>query len=219
MSYIEFPRFAIHLTLDKKVIEAILNFYKGNDNLNTHDEDITNHGLHLIIKSPFYINDLNNVEKLISIFLNLKNEIDIPNTINFKEFSYEVKTFNNAIRLELRKSNAFDFFSNQVVRRFDEFRKVLNPYDYQKDISRFNKLTENQILNYQIWGYPYLFEETSHYVSILTLPDTDKKNLEFLTTKIKKILYDFNYINLSKLSICKQSNEIEPFYELASIDL
>ena len=219
MSYIEFPRFAIHLTLDKKVIEAILNFYKGNDNLNTHDEDITNHGLHLIIKPPFYINDLNNVEKLISIFLNLKNEIDIPNTINFKEFSYEVKTFNNAIRLELRKSNTFDFFSNQVVRRFDEFRKVLNPYDYQKDISRFDKLTENQILNYQIWGHPYLFEETSYYVSILTSPDADKKNLEFLTAKIKKILHDFNYINLSKLSICKQSNEIEPFYELASIDL
>ena len=219
MSYIEFPRFAIHLTLDKKVIEVILNFYKGNDNLNTHYEDITNHGLHLIIKPPFYINDLNNVEKLISIFLNLKNEIDIPNIINFKEFSYQVKTFNNAIRLELRKSNAFDFFSNQVVRRFDEFRKVLNSYDYQKDISRFDKLTENQILNYQIWGHPYLFEETSHYVSIMTSLDTDKKNLEFLTAKIKKILHDFNYINLSKLSICKQSNEIEPFYELASIDL
>ena len=219
MSYIEFPRFAIHLTLDKRVIEVILNFYKGNDNLNMHYEDIIKHGLHLIIKPPFYINDLNNVEKLISIFLNLKNEIDIPNAINFKEFSYEVKTFNNAIRLELRKSNAFDFFSNQVVRRFDEFRKVLNPYDYQKDISRFNKLTENQILNYQIWGHPYLFEETSHYVSILTSLDADKKNLEFLTAKIKKILHDFNYINLSKLSICKQSNEIEPFYELASIDL
>ena len=38
MSYIEFPRFAIYLTLDKKVIEAILNFNKGNDNLNIHYE-------------------------------------------------------------------------------------------------------------------------------------------------------------------------------------
>ncbi len=55
MSYIEFPRFAIHLTLDKKVIEAILNFYKGNDNLNTHDEDITNHDLNGIICSDTII--------------------------------------------------------------------------------------------------------------------------------------------------------------------
>jgi len=219
MSYLEFPRFAIHLTLDKKLNEVILNFYKGNDNLNTHYETIIKNGLHLIIKPPFYINDLNNAEKLISIFLNLKNEIDIPNTINFKEFNYEVNSFNNAIILELKKNNAFDFFSNQVVRRFDEFRKVLNPYEYQKDISRFNNLTENQIFNYQIWGHPYFFEKTSHYVSILTLPDTDKKNLEFLNAKIKKILYNFNYINLSKLSICKQNNEIEPFYELASINL
>ena len=57
---------------------------------------------------------------------------------------------NNYLILELKVDEAFKYFSSQVVRRFDEFRKVLSPSDYKKDLSRFkNQLKKNVICGFK----------------------------------------------------------------------
>mgnify|MGYP006085814481 FL=1 len=219
MNYLEFPRFTINLLPDKNFREIILNFYKENDDLKKDHMPMSKHDLSVTLKAPFYIDHLDNEEKLISSFLNLKKEIDIPNIINFNKLSYELINHNSHFRLELEKNTAFDFFSNQIIRRYDEFRKVLNPNDFQKDISRFGKLTESQILNYQIWGYPYLFKGHSHHIFILDLLYEDQKNSEKLFSDLKIILQNHGTLNLAKIAICKQSCENEAFNIISSIDL
>ncbi len=219
MSCFEFPRYSIYLTSDNDFRQIVLNFYKENNTLKNDFESLAKHGLNIVIKSPFYIDHLDNEKKLISSFLNLKKEIIIPNTIKFNKLTYTIIVHRNYLRLKLNRNNAFDFFSNQVLRRYDEFRKVLKPDDYQKDISRFDKLTEQQIINYQIWGYPYLFDEYTHHISILKFSGEDQKNLKQLSINFNNILQNYSVLNLSKIAIGKQSRENEAFDTLASIDL
>ncbi|MDC0861319.1 DUF1045 domain-containing protein [Alphaproteobacteria bacterium] len=219
MSCIEFPRYSIYLIPDNNFRQTVLNFYKENNNLKNDFESLAKHGLNIVIKSPFYIDHLDNEKKLISSFLNLKKEIIIPNTIKFNKLSYNIIIHRNYLRLKLNKNNSFDFFSYQVLRRYDEFRKVLNPDDYQKDISRFGKLTEQQIINYQIWGYPYLFDEYSYHISIIKFLGKDQKSLKKLSFNFNNILQNYSVLNLSKIAIGKQSRENEAFDTLVSIDL
>ena len=103
--------------------------------------------------------------------------------IKFKKLEYNFKNLNGALILDFKKNLHFEFFINQIVRRFDEFRKVLSPSDYQKDINQFGELTDRQIINYQIWGDPYLFQDSKYYISFATFDDTQKNNEMYLTKR------------------------------------
>ena len=219
MNYLDFPRFAIYLIPDKSFTETIFNFYNENIEFKYNYNSIIKNGLKLKIKSFFYIDHLNNEKKLISSFLNLKNEIFFSPNINFKKITYEIKFSNGNIILELKKNIDFDFFSKQVLRRYDEFRKVLTPSDYSIDIKRFGKLNENQTLYYQIWGYPYLFEEGKHCINILNSLKDDNENSKFLMSTLANKLKNFDTLDLSKIIICKQNIKDKVLHEIASIEL
>ena len=217
--YIEFPIYAIYLIPNNDFNEIIYSFYEDNKFIKNDLEYKTKFQPHFIIKAPFYINNQKNEKDLISSFLNLKNEIIIPSELDFNKMQFDVKSNKNFLRLELKKNLEFDFFCNQIVRRYDEFRKVLSPIDYKKDISHFGELTNNQIINYQIWGYPYLFEESTNYLSILNLLDINKNTHELLRTNIKQIFHNFTYLNFSKISLVKQIAENKIFKEISSIKI
>ena len=216
---IQSPKYAINLIPDYKFYEIISNFFIDNKLLKKNFEINIKEDLYVSIKAPFYIDNLENEKNLILSFSNLKNEIEIPTDLNFKEFAYNLKNYNNSFIIELKKNIQFDFFSNQVIRRFDEFRKVLIPSDYQKDIMRFGNLTESQIINYQIWGYPYLFADSTYEFSILKTKDIAINRQIPLPKNLKKLFQNHITINLSKISLVKQSREDGIFSEIASLQL
>ena len=128
-----------------------------------------------------------------------------------------LKDHNGTFIVELKKNLNFEFFINQIVRRFDEFRKVLSPSDYQKDITQFGELTERQIINYQIWGDPYLFQDSQYYISVLIFDDIQKNNQMYLTENLKKLFQNVDCIDFEKISLSKQSTEHDNFQEIQSI--
>ena len=213
-SYIQLPRYAINFVPNKNFIHIISDFYKENQ----FDSKIQDQ-LHIQIKSPFYIDNLENEKNLILSISEIKNEIKIPTNLSFKKIEYNFKNLNGALILDFKKNLHFEFFINQIVRRFDEFRKVLSPSDYQKDINQFGELTDRQIINYQIWGDPYLFQDSQYYISLATFDDTQKNNEMYLTKNLKKALQSLNCIDFEKISLVKQSAEDDHFQEIHSIQL
>ena len=213
-SYIQLPRYAINFVPNKNFIHIISDFYKENQ-----FESKIQDQLHIQIKSPFYIDNLQNEKNLILSISEIKNEITIPTDLSFKKLEYNFKNLNGALILDFKKNLHFEFFINQIVRRFDEFRKVLSPSDYQKDINQFGELTDRQIINYQIWGDPYLFQDSQYYISLATFDDTQKNNEMYLTKNFKKALQSLNCIDFEKISLVKQSTEDDHFQEIHSIQL
>ena len=213
-SYIQFPRYAINFVPNKNFIHIISNFYKENQ-----FESKIQDQLHIQIKSPFYMDNLENEKNLILSISDIKNEIKIPTDLSFKKLEYDFKNYNGAFIVEFKKNPHFEFFINQIVRRFDEFRKVLSPSEYQKDITRFGKLTERQIINYQIWGDPYLFQDSKYYISLLTFDDFQKNNQIHLTKNLKKAFQNLNYIDFEKISLVKQIAEGHNFQEIHTMQL
>ena len=216
-SFIQFPRYAINFVPNQNFIHIISDFYRENKSLKNQFESKIQHQLYIQIKSPFYINNIENEKNLILSISNIKNEIKIPNDLSFKQLEYNLKDHNGAFIVELKKNFNFEFFINQIVRRFDEFRKVLSPSDYQKDITQFGELTERQIINYQIWGDPYLFQDSQYYISVLTFDDIQKNNQMYLTDNLKKLFQNLDCIDFEKISLSKQSAEHDNFQEIHSI--
>ena len=216
-SYIQFPRYAINFVPNQNFIHIISDFYRENKSLKNQFESKIQHQLYIQIKSPFYINNIENEKNLILSISNIKNEIEIPTDLSFKQLEYNLKDHNGAFIVELKKNFNFEFFINQIVRRFDEFRKVLSPSDYQKDITQFGELTERQIINYQIWGDPYLFQDSQYYISVLIFDDIQKNNQMYLTENLKKLFQNVDCIDFEKISLSKQSTEHDNFQEIHSI--
>ena len=213
-SYIQFPRYAINFVPNKNFINIISDFYKENQ-LESKIQD----QLHIQIKSPFYIDNLENEKNLILSISDIKKEIKIPTDLSFKKLEYDFKNYNGAFIVEFKKNPHFEFFINQIVRRFDEFRKVLSPSEYQKDITRFGELTERQIINYQIWGDPYLFKDSKYYISLLIFNDFQKNNQIYSTKNLKKAFQNLNCIDFEKISLVKQIGEDHNFQEINSMQL
>ena len=216
-SYIQFPRYAINFVPNQNFIHIISDFYRENKSLKNQFESKIQHQLYIQIKSPFYIENIENEKNLILSISSIKNEIEIPTDLSFKQLEYNLKDHNGAFIVELKKNLNFEFFINQIVRRFDEFRKVLSPSDYQKDITQFGELTERQIINYQIWGDPYLFQDSQYYISVLTFDDIQKNNQMYLTENLKKLFQNVDCIDFEKISLFKQSAENDNFQEIHSI--
>ena len=218
-SYIQFPRYAINFVPNQNFIHIISDFYRENKSLKNQFESKIQHQLYIQIKSPFYIDNIENEKNLILSISRIKNEIEIPTDLSFKQLEYNLKDHNGAFIVELKKNFNFEFFINQIVRRFDEFRKVLSPSDYQKDITQFGELTERQIINYQIWGDPYLFQDSQYYISVLIFDDIQKNNQMYLTENLKKLFQNVDCIDFEKISLVKQSAEDDYFQEIHSIQL
>ena len=216
-SYIQFPRYAINFVPNQNFIHIISDFYRENKSLKNQFESKIQHQLYIQIKSPFYIDNIENEKNLILSISRIKNEIEIPTDLSFKQLEYNLKDHNGAFIVELKKNFNFEFFINQIVRRFDEFRKVLSPSDYQKDITQFGELTERQIINYQIWGDPYLFQDSQYYISVLIFDDIQKNNQMYLTENLKKLFQNVDCIDFEKISLSKQSTEHDNFQEIQSI--
>jgi hypothetical protein len=95
---------------------------------------------------------------------------------------------------------------NNLMREFDLFRKTLNNFEIKKDILRFDKLSNKELMYYQIWGYPYYFECSFHHI---TLPLSQDSNHDYLNS-IHQVKYE-------KLSLMRQSNKDEKFEEISSL--
>ena len=126
-SYIQFPRYAINFVPNQNFIHIISDFYRENKSLKNQFESKIQHQLYIQIKSPFYIDNIENEKNLILSISRIKNEIEIPTDLSFKQLEYNLKDHNGAFIVELKKNFNFEFFINQIVRRFDEFRKVYVP--------------------------------------------------------------------------------------------
>jgi len=80
------------------------------------------------------------------------------------------------------------------------YRKTLNSNEAQLDLNRFGNLNEKQLIYYQIWGYPYMFEEGKPHISIID------KNSGF-----EPSLKDFNQVKFKSVSLVRQNKYLEKF--------
>ena len=71
---------------------------------------------------------------------------------------------------------------------------------------RFDKLSNKELMYYQIWGYPFYFECSFHHI---TLPLSQDSNQDYLNS-IHQVKYE-------KLSLLRQSNKDENFEEISSL--
>jgi len=219
MSYVEFPRYAISITLEDKFIDGIINIFKSNKKYFENYQSIIEKELLLNIKPPFYKTNLYDEKEIISIFLNLKNEIEITDIVNFKNISFRLEKKDHYLKIILKVDNELDYFFSQIIRRYDEFRKVLNIKQYEMDIGRFKKLTERQTMYYQIWGHPYIFEEIEHHIKLLNLNNLNNNEIISFEEKFKKMLNYFNSIDLKYIGLYKQINQKSNFKCISKLNL
>ena len=52
---------------------------------------------------------------------------------------------NNQFVLLFEEDQKLNFFKNNIMRKFDIYRKTLDPIEVKKDISRFNNLSEKEL--------------------------------------------------------------------------
>ena len=90
-SFIQFPRYAINFVPNQNFIHIISEFYRENKSLKNQFESKIQYQLHIQIKSPFYIENIENEKNLILSISNIKNEIKIPNDLSFKQLEYNLK--------------------------------------------------------------------------------------------------------------------------------
>ena len=67
-SFIQFPRYAINFVPNQNFIHIISDFYRENKLLKNQFESKIQHQLYIQIKSPFYIDNIEN-EKNLKVFL------------------------------------------------------------------------------------------------------------------------------------------------------
>ena len=92
------------------------------------------------------------------------------------------------------------------MRDFDIFRKTLNNSEIKKDIKRFDRLSEKELIYYQIWGYPYYFECSFHHISL------------FINQEIAQNYFNsIHEVKYEKLSLLRQDSVNENFKEISSL--
>ena len=200
IEYIQFPRYSIFLIPSKSFFIDLNLFYKNN-NLNFENLSQSIYGIHFTVKAPFYLSHIYSENDLIKKFNSLKkNKLQKI----FKE-SYEVKgfgKFNNNLILELDSDKEFNFLINDLMRTFDLYRKTLDNDEIEKDLRRFDNLSEKELMYYQIWGYPYYFECSKHHISLTNFDTAIKYN-------------QFQPIKYDALKLLKQEKAYEKFIDLS----
>ena len=197
INYVQFPRYAIFLIPDEQFNSQVESFYKESK-VSFEDSLINLYGVHLTIKAPFYLSHLYHEEDLIKEFekFKSKNLFDLSLTYNISSIS----EFRNNFIAKIEFSENFIFNCNDTMRFFDLYRKTLNSNEAQLDLNRFGNLNEKQLIYYQIWGYPYMFEEGKPHISIID------KNLGF-----EPSLKDFNQVKFKSVSLVRQNKYLEKF--------
>ena len=197
INYVQFPRYAIFLITDEQFNSQVESFYKESK-VSFEDSLINLYGVHLTIKAPFYLSHLYHEEDLIKEFekFKSKNLFDLSLTYNISSIS----EFRNNFIAKIEFSENFIFNCNDTMRFFDLYRKTLNSNEAQLDLNRFGNLNEKQLIYYQIWGYPYMFEEGKPHISIID------KNLGF-----EPSLKDFNQVKFKSVSLVRQNKYLEKF--------
>ena len=197
INYVQFPRYAIFLIPDDQFNSQVESFYKESK-VSFEDSLINLYGVHLTIKAPFYLSHLYHEEDLIKEFekFKSKNLFDLSLTYNISSIS----EFRNNFIAKIEFSENFIFNCNDTMRFFDLYRKTLNSNESQLDLNRFGNLNEKQLIYYQIWGYPYMFEEGKPHISIID------KNSGF-----EPSLKDFNQVKFKSVSLVRQNKYLEKF--------
>lgn len=197
INYVQFPRYAIFLIPDDQFNYQVESFYKELK-VSFEDSLINLYGVHLTIKAPFYLSHLYHEEDLIKEFekFKSKNLFDLSLTYNISSIS----EFRNNFIAKIEFSENFIFNCNDTMRFFDLYRKTLNSNEAQLDLNRFGNLNEKQLIYYQIWGYPYMFEEGKPHISIID------KNSGF-----EPSLKDFNQVKFKSVSLVRQNKYLEKF--------
>ena len=173
----------------------------------------------IIIKHPFYLDDIENEKYLINKFYDLKQVIKIDENINFKLNNFELITVRNLLVINFNINDQFQYFNNQIIRCYDEYRKVLTPIEYKKDIKRFGKLNKIQTYYYQIWGYPYLFEDNSFYIKLVNVLDLDNHTVSELKNAFLMELNKIKSFKIEKIALFKQDKDSENLKQLLYLDL
>ena len=197
INYVQFPRYAIFLIPDEQFNSQVESFYKESK-VSFEDSLINLYGVHLTIKAPFYLSHLYHEEDLIKEFekFKSKNLFDLSLTYNISSIS----EFRNNFIAKIEFSENFIFNCNDTMRFFDLYRKTLNSNEAQLDLNRFGNLNEKQLIYYQIWGYPYMFEEGKPHISIID------KNSGY-----EPSLKDFNQVKFKSVSLVRQNKYLEKF--------
>lgn len=197
INYVQFPRYAIFLIPDDQFNSQVESFYKESK-VSFEDSLINLYGVHLTIKAPFYLSHLYHEEDLIKEFekFKSKNLFDLSLTYNISSIS----EFRNNFIAKIEFSENFIFNCNDTMRFFDLYRKTLNSNEAQLDLNRFGNLNEKQLIYYQIWGYPYMFEEGKPHISIID------KNSGY-----EPSLKDFNQVKFKSVSLVRQNKYLEKF--------
>jgi hypothetical protein len=157
------------------------------------------------IKAPFYLSHLYSEKDMIN---NLKetNVLDL-NTLLDKKYKFiSTSQVNDNHVMIFEDDQKLNFFKSSIIRSFDVFRKTLDPLEFKKDISRYNNLSEKEFYYYQIWGYPYYYEFSTHHISLLK-----NKNIDYLESSFSQVQY-------GSLKLLKQKNiNNDDYIELTSI--
>ena len=157
------------------------------------------------IKAPFYLSHLYSENDMIN---NLKetNILDLKSIFD-KEYKFiSTSQINDNLVIIFEDDQKLNFFKSSIVRSFDIFRKTLDPQEFKKGISRYNNLSEKEFYYYQIWGYQYYYECSSHHISLLK-----NKNVNYLESSFRQIQY-------GSLKLLKQKNiNNDDYIELTSI--
>jgi hypothetical protein len=198
--YIQFPQYSISLAPSQSFLDDLNIFYEKN-NLDYYNLPQSIYGNHYSVKAPFYMSHLYSEIDLINHFNSL-NSIKAKNLLKRTFKVIGLSEFKKNLILELESNQQLDFFVHDLMRSFDRFRKTLDSEDIKKDLSRFNQLSEKELIYYQIWGYPYYFECGKHHIPILNFDPNFK-------------LINFNPVNYVSLRLLKQESANESFQELA----
>ena len=177
-------------------------FNKNNLNFSIFNDQLK---FNFQIKAPFYLSHLYSEKDLIDSI----NKINIKD-LNFifdKKYKFiSTSQINDNLLMIFEDDQKLNFFKSSIIRSFDIFRKTLDPLEFKKDISRYNNLSEKEFYYYQIWGYPYYYEFSSHHISLLK-----NKNVIYLESSISQIQY-------GSLKLLKQKNtDNHDYIELTSI--
>ena len=201
-NYIQFPRYSIYLIPNKLFVDQVEKLLLKND-MKFNKFEISKYGLHYTVKAPFYLSHLYSEKELINSFKDyfLSNQ----NKSYKDEFNVlGLKKIKNVFALEINTNEKFNFLCNDIMRHFDLFRKTLNQLEIQKDLKRFSNLSSLEMEYYFIWGYPFLFEFSSHHISVSDIAkeiilDNSIKSLNYSNISLMKQ----DSLNGKFISICK----------------
>ena len=203
-SYIQFPRYCLFLIPDKNFNVDFNKFCETNlIDISLLDKSI--YGFHSTVKAPFYLSHLWSEDLLFEKFLNIDKKI-INSLLSITYSVNKLDQFKNSLVLRFHQNNNFDFIVNNLMREFDLYRKTLDNFEIKKDLMRFNKLSDKELMYYQIWGYPFYFECSFHHIS---LPIRQKPGSNFINS-IHQVKYE-------KLSLLRQNSNNESFEEISSL--